>query len=108
MLQRTDWFTQEKAATLLTAILAARPYRGTAETPLPPLVMNGASSSSGHHAAAPPPVPTPTAESEAVQNILVTFVDWLTSQLRCGIFLANVGEQLKHYLPAVRTEPGMP
>lgn len=83
MLQRTDWFTQEKAATLLTAILAARPNQGTAETPLPPLVMNGASSSSGHHAA-PPPVPTPTAESEAVQNILVTFVDWLTSQLRCG------------------------
>ncbi|KAK9908193.1 hypothetical protein WJX75_004047 [Coccomyxa subellipsoidea] len=81
MLQRTDWFTQEKAATLLTAILAARPNQGTAETPLPPLVMNGASSSSGHHAA-PPPVPTPTAESEAVQNILVTFVDWLTSQLR--------------------------
>ncbi|EIE21667.1 vacuolar ATP synthase subunit H [Coccomyxa subellipsoidea C-169] len=57
MLQRTDWFTQEKAATMLTAILAARPNRGTAETPLPPL-------------------------SEAVQNILVTFVDWLTSQLR--------------------------
>ncbi len=82
MLQRTDWFTQEKAATLLTAILAARPNRGTAEVPLPPLVMNGASSSSAHHA--PPPVPTPTAESEAVQNILVTFVDWLTSQLRCA------------------------
>lgn len=83
MLQRTDWYTQEKAATLLTAILAARPNRGTAETPLPPLVMNGSSSSSTHHA--PPPVPTPTAESEAVQNILVTFVDWLTSQLRCGL-----------------------
>ncbi|BDA44912.1 V-type proton ATPase subunit H [Coccomyxa sp. Obi] len=81
MLQRTDWFTQEKAATLLTAILAARPNRGTAQVPLPPLVMNGASSSSSAHHA-PPPVPTPTAESEAVQNILVTFVDWLTSQLR--------------------------
>ena len=27
LLQRTDWFTQEKAALLLTAILVARPNR---------------------------------------------------------------------------------
>lgn len=78
LLQRTDWFTQEKAACLLTAVLISRPDKGTAETPQQPLMMNG--SSSNHHA--PPPVPTPTAESEKVQSTLVTFVDWLTSQLR--------------------------
>ncbi len=79
LLQRTDWFTQEKAACLLTAVLISRPDKGTAEVPQQPLMMNGSSSS--HHA--PPPVPTPTAESEKVQSTLVTFVDWLTSQLRC-------------------------
>ncbi|CAL5229877.1 g13289 [Coccomyxa viridis] len=78
LLQRTDWFTQEKAACLLTAVLISRPDKGTAEVPQQPLMMNGSSSS--HHA--PPPASTPTAESEKVQSTLVTFVDWLTSQLR--------------------------
>ena len=79
LLQRTDWFTQEKAACLLKAVLVSRPDKGTAEVPQQPLLMNGSSSSSHH---APPPVPTPIAESEKVQSTLVTFVDWLTSQLR--------------------------
>ena len=81
LLQRTDWFTQEKAACLLTAVLISRPDKGMADVPTPPLVMNGSSSSS-HHNHAPAPVPTPTAESEKVQSTLVTFIDWLTSQLR--------------------------
>ncbi len=81
LLQRTDWFTQEKAACLLTAVLVSRPDKGTAEVPQQPLMMNGSSSSSHH---APAPVPTPTAESEKVQSTLVTFMDWLTSQLRCA------------------------
>lgn len=84
LLQRTDWFTQEKAACLLTAVLVSRPDKGMADVPTPPLVMNGSSSSS-HHNHAPAPVPTPTAESEKVQSTLVTFIDWLTSQLRCAL-----------------------
>ena len=83
MLQRTDWFTQEKAACLLTAVLVSRPEKGMAEVPQQPMLMNGSSSSSSAHHP-PPPVPTPTAESEKVQSTLVTFIDWLTSQLRCG------------------------
>ncbi|CAK0784291.1 hypothetical protein CVIRNUC_007495 [Coccomyxa viridis] len=81
LLQRTDWFTQEKAACLLTAVLVSRPDKGMAEVPQQPMLMNGSSSSSSAHHP-PPPVPTPTAESEKVQSTLVTFIDWLTSQLR--------------------------
>lgn len=90
MLQRTDWFTQEKAATLLTAIIVARPNKSTAEVSQAPIAMNGFASSSSLSAAnhAPPPVPTPTAESETVQNVLLSFIDWLTSQLKCAPVVA--------------------
>ncbi|KAK9845988.1 hypothetical protein WJX81_007801 [Elliptochloris bilobata] len=79
LLQRTDWFTQEKACRLLTAILGARPGKAVAEAPPGPM-MNGAASSSV--AASAPCAPPPQAESGAVQSVLVSFTGWLCSQLR--------------------------
>lgn len=65
LLQRTDWFTQEKACTLLTILLDCRPSKeasaGSAQA--------GPSSSSG-------------VSAEGVEHTLVSFVDWLCSQLR--------------------------
>jgi len=79
LLQRTDWFTQEKACRLLTAALGARPGKAVAQAPPGP-VANGMASSSS--ASAPPAAPPPQAESGAVQTVLVAFTDWLCSQLR--------------------------
>eukprot|EP00884_Botryococcus_braunii_P018942 jgi/Botrbrau1/5731/Bobra.0134s0007.1 len=71
LLQRTDWFTQEKAAHLLTLALEARPRGGSCGPP-PPL-LNGAASTSAVPAGPPP---------DPVTAVLSAFIDWLCSQLR--------------------------
>ena len=59
LLQRTDWFTQEKACMLLVAILESRPSDdGTAQ--------NGNTGQG----------------QDNVDHVVTTFVDWLSSQLR--------------------------
>jgi len=88
LLQRTDWFTQEKACRVLTAILAARPGKAVAAAPQG-RIANGVSSSAA--AAEAPAAPPPQAESGAVQGVLVSFIDWLCSQLRCAPCLCIQG-----------------
>jgi V-type H+-transporting ATPase subunit H len=61
LLQRTDWFTQEKAALALTAILEARPNKDQLEA------------SDGSIA---------SASASGVEHTLATFTEWLCSQLR--------------------------
>lgn len=66
LLQRSDWFTQEKACRLLTAILESRPAKN--DHVLSNGAKNGASSS--------------TSSSSGVEGVLNTFVNWLCAQLR--------------------------
>ena len=63
LLNKTDWFTQGKAAKTLTAILEARPDKE------PFVLENGASNG--------PVVP------QGVDHAMKTFIEWLCSQLRC-------------------------
>lgn len=69
LLQRSDWFTQEKACRLLTAILESRPNKN--EQVLSNGAKEGPSSSS-----AP--------SNSDVDSVLNTFVNWLCAQLRSG------------------------
>ena len=62
LLNKTDWFTQAKAAKTLTAILEARPDKEPFTTE------EGASNGS----AAP----------EGMDHAMKTFIEWLCSQLR--------------------------
>ncbi|KAK9811416.1 hypothetical protein WJX72_003647 [[Myrmecia] bisecta] len=70
LLQRTDWYTQETACRLLTAIIDARPDKEQ-------IIMNGGAPGASTSAA-----PILVAASEGVEQTVVTFVDWLCSQLR--------------------------
>lgn len=67
LLQRSDWFTQEKACRLLTAILEHRPSR------------NGEVLSNGHKDG---PSSSSNSPSNSVEGVLNTFVNWLCAQLR--------------------------
>lgn len=69
LIQRNDWFTQEKACLLLTAVIASRPNKDSLRAEAPPA--GGASTSS---AAGRP--------ADVVEQTVVTFVDWLCGQLR--------------------------
>lgn len=70
LLQRTDWYTQEKACDLLTALVDARPNKGGANK-LPGLP--AATSAASQALAAP---------DGSLGNVVVSFLDWLCSQLR--------------------------
>ena len=74
LLQRMDWFTQEKACRLLTAVLEARPNKSVTTA-------NGAMEN-GHAESSSAPIVS--AEAEGVQNQLAAFTEWLCGQLRCG------------------------
>lgn len=74
LLQRTDWFTQEKACRLLTAVLESRPDKS---------VRTQAPLENGHAEPSEGPSSAAVAEAEGVQTQLAMFVDWLCSQLRC-------------------------
>lgn len=62
LLNKTDWFTQGKAAKTLTAILEARPDKE------PFTMEDGAANGS--------------AVPEGVDHAMKTFIEWLCSQLR--------------------------
>ena len=62
LLNKTDWFTQGKAASSLTAVLEARPDKESFSV--------GDSSSNG------------LAAGGDVDHAMKTFIDWLCSQLR--------------------------
>jgi V-type H+-transporting ATPase subunit H len=72
LLQRADWFTQEKSCKLLTRIIAARPHRGA------PFVHIAGSSAA---AAAAGPAGNGAAGDPAEPHI-TSFVEWLCGQLR--------------------------
>eukprot|EP00878_Enallax_costatus_P027898 GHUV01030086.1.p1 GENE.GHUV01030086.1~~GHUV01030086.1.p1 ORF type:complete len:450 (+),score=138.79 GHUV01030086.1:518-1867(+) len=71
LLQRTDWFTQEKSCKLLTQIIQSRPNKGA------PFVHMASSSSQASSSAAAAAGPGDPAE-QAITN----FVEWLCGQLR--------------------------
>lgn len=73
LLQRTDWFIQEKACKLLTLIFLARPNKE-----LHLATSAGPSSAASTSAAAP----IASAASAALQGNLVSFINWLCGQLR--------------------------
>jgi V-type H+-transporting ATPase subunit H len=89
LLNRNDWYTQEKAAHLLTAAIAYRPNPSafselssiSSTTPIPSneepvnLLDNDLSPSSPQSAAARKPV-------SGVEAALISFIGWLTGQLR--------------------------
>lgn len=62
LLNKTDWFTQGKAAKTLTAILEARPDKE------PFVLENG--------------TPNEAVASQGVDHAIKTFLEWLCSQLR--------------------------
>ena len=62
LLNKTDWFTQAKAAKALTAILEARPDKE------PFVLADGA--------------PNEALVSQGVDHAMKTFIEWLCSQLR--------------------------
>ena len=64
LLQRTDWFTQEKACKLLSLVLLARPQK---EVQLANGAGAGPSTSSAAAARSSPAVPIVSAASEGVQ-----------------------------------------
>ena len=72
LLQKTDWFTQEKAARLLTAVLETRPNKS--------IVANGHAPSTS--TASADPIDDQAAD-QAVQPIMAGFIEWLCTQLRC-------------------------
>lgn len=72
LLQRSDWFTQEKACKLLTQIIQTRPHKDA------PFVHIASSSAA---AAAGGPAGTAGAGDPAEQSI-TSFVEWLCGQLR--------------------------
>lgn len=74
-LKRTDWLTQEMGARLLTAVLEARPDKASsvfATDDKIPRIGDESSSAAGSEGAS----------LSAAEKSILTFVDWLTSQLR--------------------------
>lgn len=71
LLQRTDWFTQEKSCKLLTHIIQARPQKGA------PFVHMASSSSQASSSAA-----AVTGPGDPAEQPITNFVEWLCGQLR--------------------------
>jgi len=71
LLQRQDWFTQEKSCKLLALIISARPNKSAA---FANGVISSEPSSSSHPAAHVLPDPA--------EQAITTFLDWLCTQLR--------------------------
>jgi hypothetical protein len=79
LLQRADWFTQEKACRVLTAILESRPAKNSA------LISNGSKETKANGSKdAKPSSDAPTDSGSSIDGVLNTFVTWLCAQLRHG------------------------
>lgn len=72
LLQRSDWFTQDKACRLLVAVIQSRPHKGAFTH-----VASSSSSQAGAAAAGSSSGPADPAEQH-----ISSFVDWLCGQLR--------------------------
>lgn len=95
LLHRNDWFTQEKACLLLTAVLASRPDKAA-------LVAAGPSTSASAAAAAPS-----TSAADEVQKAVASFIDWLCAQLRRPSDPARSVPTAVHALSQLLREPPM-
>lgn len=71
LLQRSDWFTQDKACRLLVAVIQSRPHKGA--------FTHVASSSSQAAAAA---AGSSSGPADPAEQHISSFVDWLCGQLR--------------------------
>ncbi|KAF6263123.1 vacuolar ATP synthase subunit H [Scenedesmus sp. NREL 46B-D3] len=71
LLQRADWFTQEKSCKLLTRVIAARPHRGA---PFVHVAGSSSAAAAGNGAAAGP--------GDPAEPHITSFVEWLCGQLR--------------------------
>jgi V-type H+-transporting ATPase subunit H len=71
LLQRADWFTQEKSCKLLTRVIAARPHR---DAPFVHVASSSAAAAAGNSAAAGP--------GDPAEPHITSFVEWLCGQLR--------------------------
>ncbi|PSC76439.1 V-type proton ATPase subunit H-like [Micractinium conductrix] len=80
LLHRNDWFTQEKACLLLTAVLESRPNK--ADLRVAAASQDGPSTSSGVVVAAEVAAAPSNAGAEEVHKAAAAFVDWLCAQLR--------------------------
>jgi V-type H+-transporting ATPase subunit H len=71
LLQRADWFTQEKSCKLLTLVIAARPHR---DAPFVHIASSSAAAAAGNNAASGP--------GDPAEPHITSFVEWLCGQLR--------------------------
>jgi V-type H+-transporting ATPase subunit H len=77
LLQRADWFTQEKSCKLLTRVIAARPHRGA------PFVHIASSSAAAAAAGlAGNGVGVTAGPGDPAEPHITSFVEWLCGQLR--------------------------
>lgn len=107
LLHRNDWFTQEKACLLLTAVLASRPDKAALKAPS--VTSNGASTSAaaaGIVVAAEEVAAAPASAAAAeVQKAAASFVDWLCAQLRRPADPARSVPTAVHALSQLLREP---
>jgi V-type H+-transporting ATPase subunit H len=80
LLQRSDWFTQDKACQLLVAVVRSRPNKGAFVTTS--TAAASSSSSSGAAAASPSAAAAAAGPADPAEQSITSFVDWLCSQLR--------------------------
>eukprot|EP00882_Tetradesmus_deserticola_P003843 GHRQ01004066.1.p1 GENE.GHRQ01004066.1~~GHRQ01004066.1.p1 ORF type:complete len:495 (+),score=256.12 GHRQ01004066.1:223-1707(+) len=71
LLQRADWFTQEKSCKLLTRVIAARPHR---DAPFVHVAGSSAAAAAANGAASGP--------GDPAEPHITSFVEWLCGQLR--------------------------
>lgn len=108
LLHRNDWFTQEKACLLLTAVLASWPDKAALKAPS--ATSNGASTSAAGAAgvvvAAEEVAAAPASAAAAeVQKAAAAFVDWLCAQLRRPADPARSVPTAVHALSQLLREP---
>lgn len=109
LLHRNDWFTQEKACLLLTAVLASRPNKAALVAPPAGGAANGASTSATAAPALPGGVVSAAdaASADEVQKAASAFIDWLCAQLRRPSDPARSVPTAVHALSQLLREPPM-
>lgn len=75
LLQRSDWFTQDKACKLLVRVIESRPHKGSFTHIASSSSQAGSSSSAAAAAASSGP-------ADPAEQHITSFVDWLCGQLR--------------------------
>lgn len=75
LLQRSDWFTQDKASQLLVKVIEARPQKGA-------FTHTASSSSQAAAGASTSTSSAATGPTDPAEQAIVSFIDWLCGQLR--------------------------